>query len=44
MRIIAKGRRETVLPIGAKTARDVDRYIRAREPFALSRRCVTVLG
>ena len=30
VRIIAKGRREMVLPIGAKTARDVDRYIRAR--------------
>jgi site-specific recombinase XerD len=30
VRIIAKGRRELVLPIGAKTARDLDRYIRAR--------------
>ena len=30
VRITAKGRREMVLPIGAKTARDVDRYIRAR--------------
>ena len=29
-RIIAKGRRELVLPIGAKTARDIDRYIRVR--------------
>jgi site-specific recombinase XerC len=30
VRIIAKGRRELVLPIGAKTARDIDRYIRLR--------------
>jgi len=30
VRIIAKGRREMVLPIGAKTARDIDRYIRVR--------------
>jgi site-specific recombinase XerD len=29
-RITAKGRRELVLPIGAKTARDIDRYIRMR--------------
>jgi integrase len=29
-RIVAKGRRELVLPIGAKAARDVDRYIRLR--------------
>ena len=29
-RITAKGRRELVLPIGAKTARDIDRYIRVR--------------
>jgi site-specific recombinase XerC len=29
-RIIGKGRRELVLPIGAKTARDIDRYIRVR--------------
>ena len=27
-RITAKGRRELVLPIGSKTARDIDRYIR----------------
>ncbi len=27
-RIIAKGGRELVLPIGAKTARNIDRYIR----------------
>jgi site-specific recombinase XerC len=30
VRIVAKGRREMVLPIGAKTARDIDRYIRVR--------------
>jgi integrase len=30
VRITAKGRREMVLPIGAKAARDIDRYIRAR--------------
>jgi site-specific recombinase XerD len=30
VRIIAKGRRELVLPIGKKTALDLDRYIRAR--------------
>jgi site-specific recombinase XerD len=30
VRITAKGRRELVLPIGAKSARDIDRYIRAR--------------
>ena len=30
VRIIAKGRREMVLPIGTKAARDIDRYIRAR--------------
>jgi site-specific recombinase XerD len=30
VRIIAKGRRERVLPIGAKTARDIDRYLRVR--------------
>jgi site-specific recombinase XerC len=30
VRITAKGRREMVLPNGAKTARDLDRYIRAR--------------
>jgi site-specific recombinase XerC len=30
VRIIAKGRREQVLPIGAKTARDIGRYIRIR--------------
>jgi site-specific recombinase XerC len=30
VRIVAKGRREMVLPIGAKTARDIDRYIRLR--------------
>lgn len=30
VRIIAKGRREMVLPIGTKAARDTDRYIRAR--------------
>ena len=30
VRITAKGRREQVLPIGAKTARDIDRYIRVR--------------
>jgi integrase len=30
VRIIAKGRREMVLPIGKKTARDIDRYIRVR--------------
>jgi len=29
-RITAKGRRELVLPIGAKSARDIDRYIRVR--------------
>jgi site-specific recombinase XerC len=28
--ITAKGRREMVLPIGTKAARDIDRYIRAR--------------
>ena len=28
--ITAKGRRELVLPIGAKTARDLDRYLRVR--------------
>jgi|SRR5579875_1094081 len=30
VRVTAKGRRELVLPIGAKTARDIDRYIRVR--------------
>ena len=30
VRITAKGRRELVLPIGAKAARDIDRYIRVR--------------
>jgi site-specific recombinase XerD len=30
VRIVAKGRREQVLPIGAKTARDIDRYMRTR--------------
>jgi site-specific recombinase XerD len=30
VRITAKGRRELVLPIGAKSARDIDRYIRLR--------------
>jgi site-specific recombinase XerC len=30
VRIVAKGRREMVLPIGTKTARDIDRYIRVR--------------
>jgi len=30
VRITAKGRRELVLPIGAKTARDLDRYLRVR--------------
>ena len=30
VRIVAKGRRELVLPIGAKAARDIDRYIRVR--------------
>jgi integrase len=30
VRIIAKGRREMVLPMGTKAARDIDRYIRAR--------------
>jgi integrase len=29
-RITAKGRRELVLPIGTKVARDIDRYIRVR--------------
>jgi len=43
VRIIAKGRREMVLPIGTKAARDIDRYIRARgasargRPVALAR-------
>jgi site-specific recombinase XerC len=30
VRITAKGRRELVLPIGAKSARDIDRYVRVR--------------
>jgi site-specific recombinase XerC len=30
VRIVAKGRRELVLPIGAKAARDIDRYVRLR--------------
>jgi site-specific recombinase XerC len=30
VRIVAKGRRELVLPIGTKAARDIDRYIRVR--------------
>jgi site-specific recombinase XerC len=30
VRIIAKGRRELVLPIGTKAARDIDRYVRVR--------------
>ncbi len=30
VRIIAKGRRKMVLPIGTKAARDIDRYVRAR--------------
>ena len=30
VRIIAKGRREMILPIGMKAARDIDRYVRAR--------------
>jgi site-specific recombinase XerC len=39
VRITAKGRREMVLPIGAKTARDIDRYIRLRagHPHAADR-------
>src|SRR6266536_3530636 len=34
VRIVAKGRRELVLPIGAKAARDTDRYIRVRAGHA----------
>jgi site-specific recombinase XerD len=30
VRVTAKGRREMVLPIGKKTARDIDRYLRIR--------------
>jgi site-specific recombinase XerD len=30
VRIVAKGRREMILPIGKKTARDTDRYLRMR--------------
>jgi integrase len=30
VRVVAKGRREMVLPIGKKSARDVDRYLRLR--------------
>lgn len=30
VRVTAKGRREMVLPIGKKTARDIDRYLRVR--------------
>ena len=30
VRVTAKRRRELVLPIGSKTARDIDRYIRPR--------------
>jgi site-specific recombinase XerC len=30
VRVTAKGRREMVSPIGKKTARDIDRYIRVR--------------
>lgn len=30
VRVTAKGRRELVLPIGVKVARDIDRYLRAR--------------
>jgi hypothetical protein len=30
VRIMPKGRRELVLPIGVKAARDIDRYIRVR--------------
>jgi site-specific recombinase XerC len=30
VRIVAKGRRELVLPVGTKAARDIDRYIRVR--------------
>jgi site-specific recombinase XerC len=30
VRVVAKGRRELVLPIGAKAARDIGRYIRVR--------------
>jgi site-specific recombinase XerC len=36
VRVIAKGRRELALPIGAKTARDIDRYIRVRAAHAHS--------
>jgi site-specific recombinase XerC len=30
VRVVAKGRREMVLPIGNKAARDIDRYLRLR--------------
>jgi integrase/recombinase XerC len=38
LRIMGKGRRERVVPFGARTARAVDRYlrIRARQPYAHS--------
>jgi len=36
VRVIAKGRREMVLPIGAKSARDIDRYIRVRASHSRS--------
>jgi site-specific recombinase XerC len=38
VRITAKGRRELVLPIGAKSGRDIDRYIRVRASHPRSRR------
>lgn len=34
VRVTVKGRREMVLPIGKKTARDIDRYLRVRAAHA----------
>jgi site-specific recombinase XerC len=38
VRISAKGRRELVLPIGTKAARDIDRHIRVRAGHPRGRR------
>jgi len=44
VRITTKGRRELVPPIGAKTARDLDRYIRVRAAHAQAYRVLRALG
>lgn len=42
VRITAKGRREQVLPIGAKAARDLDRYLRVRAAHPQCSRAVAM--